>query len=434
MLLGTRARRKRGAVVKVLYICADLGIPILGGKGAAVHVRSIVAAMSRAGHEVLVTTPMLNKSPWEMPASLEGLLLHIPPTDETKDAALMLKSFNAAVDGSARALSGEVRRILYNQQLEKRLVRKFDSHPPDFIYERCSLFATAGVTLAREINRPLIIELNAPLSREQSVYRGSALNDLAAKAEQWTLTRADAVVTVSEQVRAYAISIGVQPERVHVIPNGVDTTMFHPTRNGVDPRKRWGIGDGPVLGFVGGLRPWHGVEFLPELLASLLPDFPDLKLVIAGEGPLRRELENRLGKCGVANHTVLTGLIPHDQIPHLIRHFDVALAPYPDLNHEFYFSPLKLFEYMACGVPVVAPALGQMTDVINHEQNGLLYDVNDGNGMASACRSLLTDNALRRDLGANAARLVTRRYTWDRNAQRVVDLAKALASQSGATL
>ena len=417
--------------MKVLYISADLGIPILGGKGGAVHVRSLVAALSRAGHEVVVAAPTLNKSPWEQPAELDGRLLHLPPSDEVKDAALILKSFNATIDGNANSLSGQVRRILYNQQLEKQLVRKFDSHPPDLIYERCSLFATAGVTLAREINRPLIVELNAPLAREQAAYRGSALNELATTAEQWTLTRADAVVAVSDQVREYAISIGVDPERVHVVPNGVDTSLFHPRRDGVDLPERWRLGAGPILGFVGGLRPWHGVELLPDVLADLLPDFPDLQLVIAGEGPLLSELVNRLEARGVADHAILTGLLPHDQIPHLIRQFDIGLAPYPELHHDFYFSPLKLFEYMACAVPVVAPAVGQISDVVQHDHHGLLYDVHDKNALATACHLLLSDRAKRQTLGANGAELIAQNFTWDRNARRVMHLAGELADYRG---
>lgn len=417
--------------MKVLYISADLGIPVLGGKGGAIHIRSLVAALSRASHDVLLVTPTLNKSPWATPAKLDGQLLHIPPSDEIKDAALALKSFNASISGVAHSLSGQVRRILYNQQLEKRLVRKFDGHPPDLIYERCSMFSTAGVVLAEANDRPLIVELNAPLAKEQAEYRGSALDSLATEAERWALSRADAVIAVSEQVRDYAISVGVHPDRVHVLPNGVDTATFHPRRNGIDPRTRWRIGDGPILGFVGGLKPWHGVEVLPDVLEELLSECPDLKMVIAGDGPLRQDLEDRFFKRGLTKNVVMTGLIPHDQIPHLIRVFDVAVAPYPKLNHDFYFSPLKLFEYMACGVPVVAPAVGQISDVVRDQQNGLLYEAEDIPALTSACGSLLRNSSRAKAMGSEGADYVSKNFTWDRNAARVIEIAK-LAKPCGA--
>ncbi|MCA9197632.1 MAG: glycosyltransferase family 4 protein [Planctomycetales bacterium] len=418
--------------MKTLYICADIGIPVLGGKGGAVHVRSMVKALEQLGHQVVLTAPMLTKSPWEIPVEPAGQLLHIPPHDGVKETALVIKEYVSGVDAGDTALSGQVRRLLYNQQLIKRLIRKFDSHPPDFIYERCSLFSTAGVALAKAIDRPLVVELNAPLANEQAVYRGSSLDALARHAEHWTLQHADVVVTVSHQVRNYAISVGVDAERVHVVPNGVDIELFHPERNGWDAKQHWGLRNGPTLGFVGGLKPWHGVESLPKLLADLLPEFPSLQLVIVGEGPYRKELVRQLQAYGVEDHAVLTGHVTHVQIPHLVRQFDIALAPYPNLSHEFYFSPLKLFEYMACGVPVVAPSLGQIEAVVRHEENGLLYPAEDHQQLSAACRRLLARPDLRQKLGSQAAAEVRNEYTWKRNAERVVQLVRGVARSSDA--
>lgn len=420
--------------MKALYICADIGIPVLGGKGGAVHVRSMVAALEQLGHQGVLTAPMLTKSPWEMPAASAGQLLHIPPHDGVKETALIIKEYVSALDATDTALSGQIRRLLYNQQLAKRLIRKFDSHPPDFIYERCSLFSTAGVALAKAVDRPLVVELNAPLANEQAVYRGSSLDALARHAEHWTLNHADVVVTVSHQVRDYVISVGVDADRVHVVPNGVDTDLFHPERNGLDARQRWGLRHGPTLGFVGGLKPWHGVESLPKLLADLLPEFPSLQLVIVGEGPYRQELMRQLQAYGVEDHAVLTGQVAHSQIPHLVRQFDIALAPYPNLSHEFYFSPLKLFEYMACGVPVVAPALGQIESVVRHEENGLLYPAEDHQQLTSACRRLLSQPDLCQKLGSQAAAEVRNEYTWKRNAERVVQLVRGVGRASESVL
>src|SRR5438876_722344 len=162
--------------------------------------------------------------------------------------------------------SGELRRILYNQELGTQLKRRFESAPPDVIYERASLYGTAGVALARELKVPLFVELNAPLPVEQSAYRATGLGELAAQAERWALLHADAVLTVSAPLRDHVLSLGVEPGRVQVVPNGVDAALFHPAPPEPSIRARWGLGNGPVLGFVGGLRRWHGVEALPALL------------------------------------------------------------------------------------------------------------------------------------------------------------------------
>jgi glycosyltransferase involved in cell wall biosynthesis len=411
--------------VKILYICPDLGIPVLGRKGASVHVRELVAAFGRAGHSVVLAAPLLNKSPWEKPAELEAQLLHAPPAPDVVSAFYGLKAFNETL-GIEDSLPGELRRILYDQDLAAQLKRRFENHAPDFIYERASLYSTAGVMLARELERPLIMELNSPLSVEQATYRATGLGDLAARAESWALARADAVLAVSTSLRDYAISLGAEPDRVHVVPNGVDAEMFKLDEPDLEVRKRWGLDDNPVLGFVGGLRPWHGVEVLPALLDRLVSRYPGLRLVIVGDGPLRGELEHELRERCLARSAVLTGSLPHEEVAALIHQFDVALAPYSRPDHDFYFSPLKLFEYMACGVPVVAAALGQIEEVVRDEETGLLYPPGEQDALLAACERLLSDPDLRRRLGRVAAKEIHNHYTWDRNSARVVELARHL--------
>jgi glycosyltransferase involved in cell wall biosynthesis len=411
--------------LRILYLCPDLGIPVLGRKGASVHVRGLVAALCRAGHSVVLSAPLLNKSPWEEPASTGARLLHLPPSANSTAAFLTLKSFNRML-GVENSLPGELRRILYNQDMAMQLMRRFEHDPPDFIYERASLYATAGVSLARELHVPLLVELNAPLALEQSVYRATGLGELAVQAERYTLLQADAVLTVSAALRDHAMSLGVASERVHVVPNGVDASLFQPRPPNGTIRQCWGLNGGPVLGYVGGLRRWHGVESLPPLLERLGQRYRDLRLVIVGNGPLRGELERDLRQQGLTRSVVFMGARPHEEVAALIGQFDVALAPYAHLDHAFYFSPLKIFEYMACGVPVVAAASGQIAEVVHDGETGLLYPPGDLEALTAACDRLLADSALRQRLGQAGAREIHSRYTWDHNAARVTELAGAL--------
>jgi glycosyltransferase involved in cell wall biosynthesis len=410
--------------MRILYLSPDLGVPVLGRKGASVHVRGLVGAFTRAGHRVVLAAPLLNKSPWEEPAELAAQLLHLPLGAEATEIVLAVKAFEETV-GAESSLPGELRRILHDQQSAVALKRRFEHHPPDFIYERASLYATAGVKLARELGVPLLLELNAPLAEEQATYRATGLGDLAARAERWALTRADALLAVSAALREYATSLGVDPARVHVMPNGVDPVEFQPGLPDRSVRARWDLGDGPVLGYVGGLRPWHGVGALPALLERLVERFEGLRLVVAGDGPLRLELERAIARAGLARTAVFTGSIPHEQVPALIRSFDLALAPYDRFERPFYFSPLKLFEYMACGVPVVAADLGQIAEIVD-DDSGLVYPAGDLEGLTAACEVLLGDPALRRRQGEAAAEKVRSRHTWDHNAARVTDLARSL--------
>jgi glycosyltransferase involved in cell wall biosynthesis len=412
--------------LKILYLCPDLGIPVLGRKGASVHVRELVRALARAGHSVVLASPVLSKSPWEPPAELEVPVMPLPLAQPAYEAIRAVQAFEESV-AAASSLPGELRRILWNQQAAVELERRLEHHRPDLIYERASLYATAGAVLADVLDVPLLMELNAPIAEEQATYRATGLGQLAARAERWALTRADAVLAVSEPLREYATGLGVDAGRVHVVVNGVDPACFHPGPPDPEVTARWGIGgDGVVLGFTGGLRPWHGVAALPELLERLSARHRDVRLVVAGDGPLRPELESELRRRGLADRAVLTGSVPHQEVPGLVRRFDVALAPYERLEHPFYFSPLKLFEYMACAKPVVVAGVGQLPEIVEDGKTGLVYPPGDLDALTSACDRLLSDAALRRRQGEEAARLVRDRYTWDHNAARVTELARAL--------
>jgi len=246
----------------------------------------------------------------------------------------------------------------------------------------------------------------------------------------------------------------VKPGKVHVMPNGVNPDLFRPRvgergfrsaaashtarrekssatvraggRSGLklahpeqDPR-------GPVLGFVGGLRPWHGVEVLPALLARLAERRPTVRLVIAGDGPLRGQLEREFKQRRLAKRVVFKGTVSHEEIPAVIRQFDIALAPYPKHDHAFYFSPLKLFEYMACGAPVVAANVGQISKVVGDGTTGLLYPAGNLRELIVRCERLLSNPQLCESIGRAAAKLVRRKFTWANNAARVVKLARNL--------
>jgi glycosyltransferase involved in cell wall biosynthesis len=425
--------------VKILYLCPDLGIPVLGRKGASVHVRELIAALDRAGHRVTLAAQMLHKSPWDKPAEIATPVLQVRPAPGALAAVQTFKAFNEQI-GVENSLPGELRRILYNEELAGELQRRFENDPPDFIYERASLYATAGIALAKQFDAPLILELNAPLAVEQATYRTTGFGELAAHAERWSLTHADAVIVVSSELRDHVRSLGVAAEKIHVLPNGVDPELFfpangrahHPVRTRVNRGNNNGAHDAahPTLGFVGGLRPWHGVEVLPELLARLNRRHRGLRLVIAGDGQLRSSLERDFRKRGLEPHVTFTGLIPHEDIPATIRGFDVALAPYPKPQHDFYFSPLKLFEYMACGVPVVAARIGQIAEVVTDGKTGLLYPPGDLDALESRCDELLGSARRRSALGRAAARLVHEQFTWDKNAAKVAELARTLRLNS----
>ena len=181
-----------------------------------------------------------------------------------------------------------------------------------------------------------------------------------------------------------------------------------------------------MLGFVGTMRPWHGMDLMPLLLKELRPRFPGLKLVIVGESPLQQELYAKLAQYGLEECAVFTGAKPYGDIPALIRRFDIALAPYSMPDHSFYFSPMKIFEYMACAVPVVAARIGQIEDIIDDGENGLLYTPEELDELADKCTRLLENPSYAHALGVKAQQFIRETYTWDHNAERILSVFRSL--------
>lgn len=414
---------RHGKPLRILYLCTDLGIPVLGNTGAAVHIQSMVTAFARVGHAVTLCAPLLKKH-WFGSVELAARVLHLPPPEPNRgDGSEHLQFYCELLDCSPPEQLGdrEQRHLEYNAHAVATLIELYRNEPPDFIYERTSLFGVTGLALADALQLPLILELNNPPCFEQTSYQGNRLSPLAFIAERAVLRRADAVLPVCCQLRDYVQSAGVASEKITVIPDGVDLTRFaaDSTRTNNDER---------TLGFVSGLRPWHDVAALPALLEGLAGRFP-VRLVVVGDGPRRAELETELRARNLLDRTIFTGAVAHADVPAFIRQFDVGLVPYPRPERSFYFSPLKLFEYMACGIAVVAADVGQIREVIRHGENGLLYEPGNSQQLLAACARLLADEPLRRRLGQAAAAEASAKYSWESHAATVIDLAQSLCSR-----
>jgi glycosyltransferase involved in cell wall biosynthesis len=414
--------------MKILYLCPDLGIPVLGHKGASIHVRQMVLALQRAGHQVTLIAQILNKSPWEKPAEMNVPVIQVRPSSATSSAVAAFRNFNQDL-ALENSFPGELRRILYNHDLAEDLRRRFENDPPDFIYERASLYAAAGVVLSKLFKVPLLLELNAPLALEQSAYRATGFGELVAQAERWALKNADAILVVSSELKNHVTQLGFAPEKTHIVPNAVDATLFRPSRPDPLVRKKLNLNGGPVLGFVGGLRPWHGIEALPQLLARLTPKYKNLQMVIVGDGQLRGSLVESFNRLNLQDRVRFTGALSHEKVPEIVHQFDVALAPYPKLEHDFYYSPLKIYEYMACGIPVAAANVGQIRQVIAHGKTGLLHAPGDLDELTQNCARLISNPNLRTKLGKAASKFVSRRFTWDGNAEYVMTVANQILNE-----
>jgi glycosyltransferase involved in cell wall biosynthesis len=390
--------------MRIAYICADPGIPVFGTKGASIHVQEVVRGFLRRGVEVELFANRLEGIP---PVDLRRAGLHWLPALPRGELAVREQASigaNVALDAALRSAG------------------KFD-----FIYERYSLWSFRGMEYAREKGIPGLLEVNAPLIEEQERHRTLIDRTSALQVAERVFAAASTIVVVSTQVGDYLARFSGTAERVRVIPNGVNTERFRPGLAPVVAKSR----DAFVLGFVGTLKPWHGLTVLGEAFAELHSRDSSMRLLIAGSGPERNTLEEKLTQGGALEATTFLGAIPASRVPNVLASMDVAIAPYP-AEENFYFSPLKIFEYMAAGLPIVASSIGQIPEVLDHGVTGILCPPSDSAAVAAAVEQLRESPSLRERLGRAAREQAVAHHTWRSVLDQILMCATGSRSLAGA--
>jgi glycosyltransferase involved in cell wall biosynthesis len=360
--------------------------------GQSVHVEELVAALRDAGHEVLVVGPAFYED-----SSFGG---------ESRMVATLRRLLPGAL--------GELAELAYNLPAYRRLRRAAREFRPDAIYERYNLYYLAGSWLAARTRLPYLLEVNSPLAEERTKFSGLRLTRLAHALERKVWRAARHVLPVTGVLADTIAAAGVPRARITVIPNGVVLSRF-----AAEPRP---AAPAPVvLGFVGFVRPWHGLD---AVLRAMAADDTGLALTVVGDGPVRAELEALAASLGLAGRVRFTGLVDHHDVPGQVAGFDIALQP----KVVAYASPLKIFDYMAAGRAIVAPDQPNIREILRDGETALLFDpdapFDAPRGLWPAIRRLAADPALRARLGAAArAELEAKDYTWAGNARRVAALA-----------
>jgi len=367
--------------------------------GQYVHIEEMTGALRKLGHEIIMAGPAaVEKEEFGSEAGIVAVLKRTLPQFIYE----LLEFAYSIVDYGRLA----------------RLVRK---HKPDCMYERYNLFLPSGIWLRRRFKLPMLLEVNAPLYDERKKYDGIALDRLARWTEHYAWRGADHVLPVTRVLAGYVCRANVPESRVTVIPNGINPEKFSRVLDTGKAKAALGLEGRLVLGFVGFMRAWHGLERVIDLLAKDADKQRHLLLV--GDGPVRNELLAHARSLGISDRVTITGVIARDQVMNYIAAFDVALQP----EVVEYASPLKLFEYLALGCAIVAPDTPNLLEVLDDGENALLFRHGDPGSFAAAVERVCLDSGLRAHLSEGAASTIARRgLTWENNARRVVGLFEKL--------
>lgn len=382
---------------RVAYISADPGVPAFGVKGCSVHVQEGLRALRADGMDVTLFSARLGGEPPDDLASLQTISL--PCLSNARSA----ERERAAMDANE----------ILREQIERH-------GPFDLIYERYSLWSYAAMEYAAKhgVASVSVLEVNAPLIDEQARHRTLVNPDEARTASRRAFDAAEVLLAVSNGVADWLNGFSEAQGRIHVVSNGVDTTRFRP---GLDP-----VWHAPtnafVIGFVGSLKPWHGLSVLVKAFAQVHRAVPETCLLIVGAGPEQAHIEADLDHFGIRAAAHLTGAVTPAEVPRWLASMDVAVAPYADPTAT-YFSPLKVFEYMASGLPIVAGRIGQISEILTHDVTGLLVEPGDVDAFAEALLRLYAAPLLRARLGVATRSAARAHHSWNTVFGRVLALA-----------
>jgi glycosyltransferase involved in cell wall biosynthesis len=356
--------------MRIFQVCADPGVPFDGTKGASVHLRALSDAFRHQGHEL------------RMFVANRGIP---PPTGGGSFSVHRLEkdSLKLATDRWGR---------------------------PDFVYERYALGHADGLLSARRLAVPFALEVNAPLVDEASRYRPAVVREGDEEIERMLFRHADVVAAVSEPLRQYVAGIRGTSRGTLVVRNCCDPATF------VSDASLGGDGS-QTLVFLGHPKPWHGAEQLPRLLVELVRRGRDPRLLLIGGGAWAKRVVIRAEREGVAGRIEVTGSLPHEDAVRRLGEGTVAVAPYPP-HPFFYFSPLKLVECMAAGLPIVTTSQGDIPEIVGDA--AALVPPGDLMAMADAVERLLDHEPLRMELGAAARERAMSQFAWDRAASQIV--------------
>jgi glycosyltransferase involved in cell wall biosynthesis len=388
--------------VKILYAAIDQVVP--GTRGGSTHVQAVAEGLAALGHEVHVAVGTGGRS--RQPEAGAGGR----PVWHDVSAAPNLRLLRR---GAVRRIATDVR--------------------PDVVIERYHNFGGEGLLAARRVGARAVLEVNAPVvdypgSAKRAIDRLLVVEPMR-RWREWQCRAADLIVTTDRGI----LPPDTPPSKVVETEWGADTGRFHPGAAGPVPFSR-DPGD-LVAVFAGAFRSWHGVGDLLEAMARLERAGGPWRAVLIGDGPERPGLEARAAALGLSR-VRFTGALPYAAMPAALAAADAGIAPFdPDahapLRQSFYWSPLKVFEYLAAGLPVVLPDLPRLRAIVGDDA-GVFYDRRVPDALALAI-DRLTGAAARAPRAIAARRLAETRYSWAVHCRLLHDAITALAPAAKAT-
>jgi glycosyltransferase involved in cell wall biosynthesis len=390
--------------MKILYYSPHPNLNLTDPAGYGTHMREMIRAFRALGHEVL-------------PVIMGG---DQPRVSTAPPKPSLVKSVAKGLIPARKWQTLKDKKLMeFDDQAYTFVCEKIVEFQPDMVYERANYMQNSGVQAADRYNVLHILEMNSPYVEEKVELEGeSKMLDEARKREAEMLRKSRHVLTVSSSLRDYFLEKhNVFRAHFSVVPNAIDPEKAVDEAAGLAVKKRLGLEGKTVIGWVGSIQPWHGVEELVRSFAEVARENHEAALLIVGSGETIGAVKAQAEKTGLGDRIVFTGYLAHEEVFSHIAAMDITVLP----NTKWYCSPIKIFEYGLLGKAVIATNHAAVLDVMTPDLDGLIIEPNE-EALKTAFRRLLEDKELRTKLGEEFKKKVLLEHTWEANARRVIDI------------
>lgn len=317
----------------------------------------------------------------------------------------------------------EVLNMPYNSKSIKAFLNIIDKEKPDFFLQHHHDFHYGGAVVKKKTGIPFILHMDGIELWVKQNWSKLYLTKLLKWAEEIQVHNADAITVPSRTLQKLIVDFfGIPAEKIIPSPNGVEPDVFDNKLNGEPIREQYGIKDKFVIGFSGTFGAWHGIQELARAADLIKKAIPNAFFFLIGDGESRPLTESLFAEKGLQKDYLITGFLPFSAVPIRLAACDVLVAPsVSNPKGDFFNSPVKLFEYMSMGKPIVATKVGQQSEVFRHEYNALLVEEKNPSQLAEAISRIYLDKELRKALSKNSRDEVMSKYTWRHHSALTVD-------------
>jgi glycosyltransferase involved in cell wall biosynthesis/O-antigen/teichoic acid export membrane protein len=415
-------------VKKILYVRTDIHFQEIKSGGSVAHTIGVIGGFKALGYQIVCASSSVQ-------STLKNLDLHYFQE---------LKVY--PVFGFLRWKFGHLRWrldcIFSNLFFTLQILPILRRHSVHFLYQRYSILNCTGLILSKLTGIPLVLEHNGSevlVFNQWSEHRWFKLTRISHFIERLNVKYADHIIAVSQVIKDELVASGVEASKILVNPNGVDPEIFNPnvlTKEREKIREELLIKDKYVFGFVGTFAYWHGIEVLAYMIPRVIKKNKHAHFLLIGDGMLKNYLLHELSKDPeILANVTFTGLVSQSAARNYLAACDAFLCP-TQLNRDekrFFYSPIKMFEYMSLGKPIIASDLEQISELLspaisNKEINknsidqhvGIVVPPEDFDGFCNAADSLIeSQGEFLEKMGANARAKVIEKYSWNKHVKNI---------------